>query len=154
MSGETRKVCEFSEQDLILGYYRELDAERALALERHLTNCLDCRTAAEQMNEMLKNWQTADLSVTPEAADRFARRVGTRLGRRRVARAGAWGGAFAAASVLLAIAFYPQPVPEITTVERTRPVSAELDILEHYEFLQDMDLLDDLDLLMELWPRG
>lgn len=71
-----------------------------------------------------------------------------------MARAGAWGGALAAASVLLAIAFYPQPVPEMTTVERPRPISAELDILEHYEFLQDMDLLDDLDLLMELWSRG
>ncbi|TYO99215.1 putative zinc finger protein [Geothermobacter ehrlichii] len=144
------------QHDLLLYHYRELSADRAAAVERHLASCAACREELERI--------AADLALigdrirlSDEEKKRFARRVVDSVGQRRQRR---WLpgplpalalGTVAALSLLLVL-WKPGTIP---VPQKTSPrILVEIDVLEQLDLLQDLELLQDLDLLQDLEELG
>jgi anti-sigma factor RsiW len=140
------------EQDLVTYYYGELDPSARAHLEAHLEGCSACRENLAGIRCLLDGITREEPELTPVDLDRFAARVAGRATARRSRRVPVWGGAIAAAAVVVGIILvrWPDSVPEIPPA----PAASEIKILSELELLQDLDLLENLELLQELEGTG
>lgn len=149
------RTCRYREEDLLLFYYGELDPTTRSCVEEHLESCPDCRDLLQHLTCFLDNIPRPELDISPSEIDRFTAWVAERAGAGRPWRPTfpVWGGALAAAAVLIVtlMAERPQPLPPAGTGSTQL---AELEILQSLELLQDFELLQDLELLEVLEGRG
>lgn len=137
------KDC-FTEQDLTLHYYGELDDSRG----RHLADCERCTERLAALTEELAGLPNPDCSADAHAGVRMAARVREQLTNRRRRSWLPALGVGAAAALVLTISLSQAPQPEVQQVTLSSPASATLTGLE--EDMPDIDFLDDIELLKEL----
>ena len=140
------------EQDLVSYYYGDLDPSARAHLEAHLEGCAACRENLADIRRLLDGIPREEPELAPADLGRFAARVAGRATARRSRRVPVWGGALAAAAVVVSIILvrWPDFAPEISPA----PATSEIKILSELELLQDLDLLENLELLQELEGTG
>ena len=148
------KTCRYHE-NLLLFHYGELDPVASRRVKEHLDTCSSCRDHLQQLSCLLDSIPTPELEISSAEINRFAARVAERAGAGRAWRPSlpVWGGALAAAAVLIVtlVVERPQTLPPAGSASMQ---VAELEILQRLELLQDFELLQDLELLAELEGRG
>lgn len=145
-----------SNEDLVLFYYGDLDEEAHLGVETHLAGCQACRAELADIERTLTLLPRASVQLTAPEIQRFAARVSARAIRRRQGLAPAFGGALAAAAVLLVTLFTLQPwggAPSTTRTVKGTHV-AEIDVVRNLDLLQNLDLIENLDTLQALEGHG
>jgi anti-sigma factor RsiW len=140
------------EQDLVSYYYGDLDPPARAHLEAHLEGCFTCRENLAGIRCLLDGLPREKVELAPADLGRFAARVAGRATPRRSRRVPVWGGAIAAAAVVVGIILvrWPDSAPEISPA----PAASEIKILSELELLQELDLLENLELLQELEGTG
>ena len=146
-------ACEFSEEELLLACYDELERARKQQLLEHLHTCHACRQqfirfekALELLHPATINYSHADLQV-------FSTRLTTRINRNTFPRL-----RFAYAAIAVAvIAFFVPWQSDFFLYEQGRLPSQpieELSMIEVLDFYQKLEMLELLDLFVELGPLG
>jgi anti-sigma factor RsiW len=148
------KTCRY-QKDLSLFYYGELDPLDRFLVKEHLASCPDCQDHLQQLSCLLDRLPRPELEISPAEINRFAARVAERAvsGRFRRPSLQIWGGALAAAAVLIVTLIAERP-QQLAPVGGASTQVAELEMLQRLELLQDFELLQDLELLTELEGRG
>lgn len=143
------------QEDLLLFYYAELDPAARSRVEEHLETCPSCRDRLRELTCLLDNIPRPEIEISPAEIARFAARVAERAGAGRAWRTPfpVWGGALAAAAVLIVTLMAERP-HQVRPTGTGSTQMAELEILQSLELLQDFELLQDLELLEELERRG
>jgi anti-sigma factor RsiW len=155
MEKSMSQTCRYREEDLLLYYYGELDPAARSGLEEHLETCSSCRDWLRQLSCLLDSIPRPEIEITPAEITRFAARVAERAGAGRVWRPSlpVWGGALAAAAVLIVTLVADRPHP-LTPASSGSTQVAKLEMLQRLDLLQDFELLQELELLEALEGRG
>jgi len=146
--------CVFSEEELLLACYDELDNARKQLLQEHLRTCAACQQQYARFGETLVSLRPATLNYSHAEQQQFSSRLTKRIGRRTSLPPLRLAGAALAIVAVVFLAPWQNnffisgqaPLPSQPTVE--------LGVIEILDFYQNLELLELLDLFVELEPLG
>jgi len=143
--------CEFSEEELLLACYGDLDNVRKQQLLEHLQACNSCRQQFIQFDNVLGQLHPATLNYSPAELQEFSTRLTTRINRNSFLRVRV---AVAALAVAVITFFVPWQSDYFLNEQGSLPSPSigELSMVEVLDFYQNLELLELLDLFVELEP--
>lgn len=152
------KLTSCPAEQLLLYHYGELANSEALQVEQHLLGCEPCRTELSELQSFLT--QIPASADCPELSTgelrRFSGKVMGRLPRRRRFSRPALGWALAGTvAVMLTLTLQPQvEMPSSGPANLPLQMSAEQDVLHHFDLLQNLELLENFALIEQLDSLG
>ena len=146
--------CVFSEEELLLAYYDELDSARRQLLQEHLQACAACRQEYDRFGEILVSLRPTTLNYSSADQQEFSTRLTRRINRRTFLLPLRLAGA---ALAMMAVVFLA-PWQSDYFLSEHPPLSSqptvELGMIEILDFYQNLEILELLDLFVELEPLG
>jgi anti-sigma factor RsiW len=138
--------CGFSERDILLYYYGEMDEAERKRLQRHLHGCERCGSRLSELREALDRLP-AELQVPGVNLDDFRVRVREKLERRQKRR-GVLPLNLSPVQAVVALLFVI--VTAIGGMKLYHDRQEQRFIMENYELIVNMELLEDIEIIEHL----
>ena len=146
--------CVFSEEELLLACYGELDSARRQLLQEHLRSCAVCQQEYARLGDILMSLRPTTLNCAPAALQQFTTRLTRRIGRRTFLPPLRLAGATLAIVAVVFLAPWQSDFFLSGQTPLPSQPTGELSMIEVLDFYQNMEMLELLDLFVELEPLG